>query len=797
MSNSRRRPPAWALGLGLALVTGLVAPSGAQDTDTTRPEADAIARLDFPSALNALGAAIEADPTAGAPRLARAELHLRMQRPALALADLDALLAVDPTHVAALLARARIWRTQQAWNRARGDLDAALAAAPDNLAARIARAEVNESSGRIPAARADYDAALALAPDDAAVAAARAALKTTRAEARAAEIVFAPEAVMAEAFLVTEGAEAAPDTLHFVHAAPDLAQDYAGLDRAALDRAVRTGALRIVHMFTYTGRDASIWGNLALICAGAEALSPTQAALSDTPGQAALVAAENGDFAPLESLLKGVYTQAGLDPQAVQACALDRARATRYLADWQARRDASLWRKVNLLDHWPVWVLNGASVGSEALTARLAEIAPAPEATRIGADAGTSPNASDAAAAGDDAAPTETAAEPTATAPAAATGGAPVDPADAAEGSPSAAQTNPGDGLVVGAEAGAAAEADSPATVADPGDAAPSATATADPVEQPAGDTTAEADPVALPTADGVPGDPVAEAQPDDTSDGPKPPTVEFPTRPEPADDARVPVELRGVYAPTLAACLSYLDAIDAPARIDAVLPAMNPLDGPVLGTILVTSRRVYLFNPLDTECAIASAGADGAGGWQGTFACASPLAANAGTTMRLTPAAADGTAPRISADIGGGAPMILRQCRALGQLGQAFAPLWTRAGRGCSVAVPVGPGQFTFSVDSADMLILRVAPASIPSGAGTDLLLSVIDGKRLAETGGRWDGTGWQISLGEFDAAAERLGWGMFLDVRSTSATFEARLPLFGSSAAMKTLAACTPGRD
>ena len=47
-------------------------------------------------------------------------------------------------------------------------------------------------------------------------------------------------------------------------------------------------------------------------------------------------------------------------------------------------------------------------------------------------------------------------------------------------------------------------------------------------------------------------------------------------------------------------------------------------------------------------------------------------------------------------------------------------------------------------------------------------------------------------VPLELFRPAAERLGWGMFLDVRTGSASFEARLPLFGSSAAMKSLAGC-----
>jgi hypothetical protein len=290
---------------------------------------------------------------------------------------------------------------------------------------------------------------------------------------------------------------------------------------------------------------------------------------------------------------------------------------------------------------------------------------------------------------------------------------------------------------------------------------------------------------------------PVDDATGDNATEGATPAPVVFPKRPDPVTGAKVPVELRGIYAPTLAACLNYLETIEGPSRIDAVLPDMNPLDGPTLGTILVTSRRVYLFNPLDTECAIAGADAGAAGNWQGTFACASPLAPAAAPQIQLAPAPADGSAPRISASFGAMAPVVLRQCRALGQLGNAFAPLWAQEGTACTVAVPVEQGRFTFSVDPDGNLVLRIAPRTIPAEAGRTLLHAVIDGAPWNAATGRWDGTGWQKSLGPFGAAAERLGWGMFLDVRAASAAFEARLPLFGSSAAMDTLAACAPASD
>lgn len=782
---TRRNHRTWTGALGLALAASLTLPSAAQEVAPAPPGAAAVAQLDFPAALEELGAAIEADPAAPAPRLARAALHKKMQRPALALADLEAILAADPANLPALRARVEIWDAQRAWNRARADLDAALAAAPGDAQVLALRASVNERAGMTAAARADYDAALAATPDDVDLARARDALVASQAERAAARVQFGPEAVPSDDFLVQDGDAAAPNTLYIVHAATDLAPELAALDPALIDRAVDEGVLRIVHLFTYTGDDASIWGNRALICAGTHGFAATHAALSDAPGRAALDAAGTGDFAPLERLLNAAYSVAGIDEGLVRSCALDRGGATRYLADWQAHRDAGAWRGVNLLDTWPAWVLNGSSLGPQELAEKLTAIVPAPEialapeiapdATAAGATAAVADTPPEAPAPKDTAAPADA---PLSAAPAAAPAAQPAPNAEDGQSAAPAPASQSAAVTATGTPEASGQNDDAPADIAAPppaaGDAPPEATTDARPDDAPGGAATANS------------------ATGDDT-----PAPVAFPDRPDPVADAKVPVELRGIYAPTLAACLTYLDTIENPSRIDAVLPDMNPLDGPALGTILVTSRRVYLFNPLDTECAIAGAETGAAGTWQGTFACASPLAPAAAPQMQLAPAPTDGSAPRISASFGAAAPVVLRQCRALGQLGNAFAPLWTQDGTACTVAVPVEQGRFSFSVDADGNLVLRIAPAAIPAEAGRTLLHAVIDGAPWTATAGRWDGTGWQKSLGPFDAAAERLGWGMFLDVRATGAAFEARLPLFGSSAAMDTLAACAPASD
>ncbi|MCB1330906.1 MAG: hypothetical protein KDK28_16345 [Maritimibacter sp.] len=894
------------------------APEAAPEADAAPddPAAAAAARLDFPAALAELAAAIAADPTAPAPRLARAEIHMKMQRPALALADLGAVLAADPANLDALRARIAIWDGQQAWTRARDDLDAALAAAPGDPQILALRGQLNARSGLTEAARADFAAALAAAPGDPEITRLRDQLLGTDAAPAAPSapsapaVVFGEEAVMSPDFTVALGAPEAPATLHIVHAATDLAAELTAVDPSLIDRAVAEQALRVVHLFTYTGDEASIWGSLALICAGPEGYAATHAALSDTSGSAALAAAGAGDMAPLDRLLTAAYSVAGIDEGLVGSCALDRPRATRYLADWHAHRDAGAWRGVDLLDHWPVWVLDGTPLDPIALGARLEAMAPTPQSP-----AETAP--SDETAAVSPAAPTP----PGAGGTAAAAGEIPVPPAAAntdtedtgaedtgtetvaalagdAAAPPASDSATPGDPESVAPEPDApepdASEPDDPAqadTAPPPSDdaPAPAETDTAAPVEtaqvttpDTAVETPDAADPAVPPSPPGAengtaplvaanpqaptpegPATPAPDAPDAPAPDAPTPDTLaaapaspetapappgpsetpapdqapdqdqstaqptaqstppsapeatadttvtappaqaaasgpasgpaRFPDRPAPVDTARVPVELRGIYAPSLAACLDYLAAIEEPDRIDAVLPGINPLDGPALGTILVTSRRAYLFNALDTECAIAG-DSTGAAGWEGRFACASPLAPEAAPTLALTPAEPDGTAPRISAGFGTEAPVTLRQCRALGQLGNAFAPLWTRDEAACSVGAAVEQGRFAFSIDRAGDLALRVTPSAPAATAETAQLHAVIDGAAIGAAPGRWDGTGWQMSLGPFAETADRLGWGMFLDLRTAGDPFEARLPLFGSSAAMTSLETCAP---
>lgn len=771
---------------------------------------------------------------------------------------LSAAIAANPGDAAARLARAAIWQDREAWGAALADLNAVLDAAPDSLPALSQRARVNARAGRIAAALDDYTRALDLAPDDTALAAERATLAAERDAARAAAIRFSPDAVMSADFLVVEGAPGAADTLHIVHSATALTAETDALDPAVLARAVAAGALRVIHIFTYTGQDSAIWGNLGLICAGADGFWPVYDRLATAVGQAALAAVDRGERAALDALLAESYAAAGVDIGQLDACARDRGQALRYLADWRQHDQAGAWQGVNLLDHAPAWVLNGRSLDPQALAGRLAAMAPGPSGSAAAAAAGPpaetasvelapAPSAGDLLATGDLDPPARAAdATPAATDPAVVTGPLPDQPPEpapdtppdlapsletpldtevAATGSDGSAPDRPA--AVTVARAGAGFPATSRAAqIAPPRPGQAHETGYADPVRGPSPDAAAEpdvpgpdttapaADPVATagqttasraaraapPRPTPVPGAPTATeagAEPVAIARPALPPGALFPPRPQPVGDLRVPAAQRGVYAPSLADCLAYLGRIDDPARLGAVLPAPNPLDGPALGTILVTSRRAYLFDAEGTDCAIASATGDGTD-WRGQFRCATARAPAQTRPLHLAPAAADGSAPRLSARLGGAAAVTLRQCRALGQLGSAFAALWVPQDNGCAISIATDGGRYRFALGAAGELVLRLDPAAARGpGAGpmyeAGPLFGAVDGAVFDGPPGNWDGAHWQLSLGPFDAAAARLAWGMFLDLR-TPGGFHARLPLFGSGAAMAILADCTP---
>ncbi len=848
------------------------------------------ARLDFRAALAAYDAAIDALPEAVDAYVARADLHRRMNRPALALDDLDAALARAPQDSAARALRGDLHLALGALSRAIADFDAVLETAPDSVPALVGRARARTRSGLTELALADYDKALALVPDTAGLADARAALIVARTAPDPATLRYDPTALMDPAFRIAEGDSAAPAALVIVHAGNALAGEAAQLPRAALTPALEAGALSVTHLFTYTGRDSSIWANLALICAGPDGFSATYGALASDAAQTALAAIDAGHGRDaFEALVASAYGAAGLDPSRGPDCAFNRSKALAYLAEWTDKREAGAWRAISLYDSWPVFVLDGEVMRVAALRARLDALTPPqpPHAALPARDDTAS------ATSAIDPAPTQA----SDTQPEADVAGAPPEMPDAAP--PAAAPQIPA--AVVPAPAPALAEtteqspgaaspdmtsplmpsgapdpgpadaqpgADTPGPVPDrpdtpsevPGAAPILADATppvlADMPARPGPETTVD---TGEPVADGegapeqalpVPAQAPAEnaamaaAAPEDLSpdSGPGPngltgadtapasalPGAEAGAVPPPAqvspaaaqpeaarpktrpmaaeatlpagfapvdEDARIPADLKGVWAPSLVGCIAYTDAIAAPTMLDTALPALNPLDGPAIGTVLLTSRRMILFNAVGTECGLVALENKEGAPWSARLACASAVAPELAVAMTLTRQPGAGPAPPPRRRVGDSAGTELVQCRPLGALGRDFAALWQIDADACSVTAPVAGARFTFAA-TAGALTLTVTPDTPADGVG-EISLSM-DGVAL-DTTGLWVSDGWRIALGRFDAAANRLAQGLLLEARDSGAEAGGRwarvLPLLGSSRAMAALAGCAGG--
>ena len=259
--------------------------------------------------------------------------------------------------------------------------------------------------------------------------------------------------------------------------------------------------------------------------------------------------------------------------------------------------------------------------------------------------------------------------------------------------------------------------------------------------------------------------------------------------------DLRLPAVLKGVWAPSLAACIAYTDGLEAPQTLDAALPRMNPLDGPRLGTVLLTSRRMLLFNAVGTECAVTAlaGGADDVP-LTADLACAAAVAPELSTPMRITRLAADGPAPRIAVSYGEAEPIELIQCRPLGRLGSDFAPLWTLDAAACRATAPVAGAAFAFHPGANGALALTLRPETAPDDPGAAGLRVSVDGIDFATGETVWADGAWSVSLGAFGPASARLSRGLLLDARAAdgSGPRAPTLPLLGSGRAMEMLAGC-----
>ena len=684
------------------------APLGAQIVaDPLANVRAAEARLDFATALAALAEAISDRPDDPTALLARADLHRRMNRPALALADLGTVLARDPANRGALLARAKLHLALGALSRARADYDTVLAAAPDNVAARVGRARARTRSGLTALALADYDAALALAPDTPGLAEERAAL----AQPAPTGLHYDAGALMAPAFVVTEGAPGAAARLVIVHASNDIAREEALLPRATLAAALAAEALEVTHLFTFTGQDSAIWANLALVCAGPEGFSPTWKALASEPARAALEAIDTGrGRGAFEALVSAAYTAAGLEAGRGPDCAFNRGKARAYLAAWSDKRETEAWRGRTIYDAWPVFVFDGTVMSAAKVRSKVAALIPD---------------------------------ETTETAALAMPQEAPLTGAEVA--------------LAVDAERQTTADSAAMRTVADP--------------------------------------EPTADAEPAPTS---APEASPLPAGFGPVDTAaRLAAELRGIWAPSLVDCIAYTKAIADPDRLDTALPGLNPLDGPPIGTVLLTSRRMLLFNAVATGCDLVSV-ADDAGTLLARLACRNGIAPGIVTPMTLAQVEAAGPAPRLAVKFGAQDRIELLQCRQLGALGRDFAPLWQLDTEACSVSAPVTGARFVFAVDTGAM-VLTITPDPVPDLAEGEALALALDSAPL-KASGAWQAGAWRGDLGPFAAMANRLATGLLLEATASgpgeaAAPWQRTLPLLGSGRAMAALAACSGG--
>ncbi len=828
----------WVRAMLLAGAVALAGPGHAQSEAALDQAEAARARLDLPEALAILTAAIEAAPDDAAPLVARAGIHRSMRRPSLALADLGAALELAPEDADVLVLRAETWRAAGAFDKAAADYGRARALRPDDAALAADEAAMLAESGRKSEALAGYARAVELAPDDAALTAARDALLADLAEADRPRFVYDPEALMGAEFTIDVGDTDAPNRLIVVRDGAALAAE-GGVAPDLLARAVAAGAVRITHVFTYSGRSSTIWANLALICAG-PALGATEAALISGEGRSALEAVEtSGDTEALRGLIAAAYALGGQEAGKVEGCALDRGLALRYLADWTSVQERIGWRGDTYLDRPPVYVLNDKPVAAGWLDAWLAAQVPAeavmedvtepvagdaapadetaaPDPVAV-ADAAlaqiTLPDPvelppvaeddarADEAADGDDEAETEIAT----TDPEVETATDPVEPAPEADPEPAEAATEVETGPAEAVAQDVAPEGEDAAIVVagdvvegDPAtlDAAEPETETApdpaEPASEPIPDTAAEDIPETPETdpATDTETDPAIAAPEDDTRPKPRPQDPEA----EPDDgagseveDVRLATALKGIWAPSLAQCLAYLEAIETPTHLDQAMP--DPAADPPLGALLITSRRAQPFDGSALIC-VAESFAEAGDESDAVLSCRDG-GAEAGE-MRLHARPSGGPSPWLDMTHGAVETPGMRQCLTLGQLGVRFADLWQVDKAACTARAPLTDAMLEFQPkDGALWLTLRLGDDAALADPGG--LAAAVDDVALTPGSGVLADGAYSLPLGPFDEVAHHLSVGMFLFVTPEDTGFPAlRLPLLGSGRAMAALEAC-----
>ncbi|PIE82604.1 MAG: hypothetical protein CSA11_00010, partial [Chloroflexi bacterium] len=632
--------------------------------------------------------------------------------------------------------RGEYWLENNAFSRAVADFDTVLDADPDNLPALLARARSYTRAGLTSKAIVDYQHAAGLSPDDAEIAATLQELVETRAARLARQVRYDSAALMDPAFRVDLGTPDAPHHAVIVHAGDRLSESLGKINSAALTTALETGALHVTHLFTYTGQDKTIWANLSLICAGPDNFARMAALLRSDAGQKAVADMVNDAPEALTALHAALPTESPDAAAALSACALDRAHALRYLADWNAKRDMLSWKGVNYYDNWPVFVLDDAPLTAKAFNAALRSDlinavvteAPTPEA------------------------PAKTPREDMATEPATVA----MAPAEnvAPEAEPEAVTEKPAQGDNAGVPHPAPRPTLSPTSSAPEG---PAVTATPHQAPQNA---------VSLLTI-------------------------------APASASRLPPYLKGIWVPTLAECIAYTNRTATPTRLDDAFPQTNAPDAKPFGTILLAGKWLYLNDTSDTRCALQDfvipAEDSAAPGWTARLTCASAQDGTMSAPVTLTERPSDGPAPHMMAQRSTQEAREMVLCQPIGALSRGFAPLWENNAENCRVTAPLANVRLTFTHSPEQRLTLSLHPDDTSTQPAP---LQVLLDSQPWPLETRPGANGWNVDLGSFDAAAAALGAGLVFEIGSSEQGMW-RLPLLGSGRAMGALAACNTASD
>lgn len=174
---------------------------------------------------------------------------------------------------------------------------------------------------------------------------------------------FTPSYLMDEQFSIVEGDRAAPHTLLFIHNADGLFMDYRVLEEQSFYGLVDAGKLRVRHYLIYSRSRSSLYGNLALICAGPSAYRALSAELRSESGRAALKALAGAeDTSRFRAYLQGLYEGNGVSNERLDSCVFNRRFAEAYLQSFLSAAGRASEGHANLYFSWPTFVYDNKVV---------------------------------------------------------------------------------------------------------------------------------------------------------------------------------------------------------------------------------------------------------------------------------------------------------------------------------------------------------------------------------------------------------------------------------------------------